>query len=157
LPPLDVIILSHVLEHLRDPVGTLALLRQHMTSRGVLFIEVPHTGRGALRSYPDSPWAPRHDEPHLTFFDEQTLGNLLRVAGFAPVYTSTAGPMYREISPRRYRLPPLRTTLRRLVPPPIMKRLRQSGSRYTTLEDLAPAFRQYGGRRIWVRSVSRPT
>src|SRR5687768_7671534 len=154
LPALDVVVLSHVLEHLCDPVKTLAMLRSHLAPGGLLFVEVPHMGVAQLSGYPDSPWAPRHDEPHLTFYDERTLAGSLRAAGFDVRFVSSAGPNYQEVSAWRYRLPPLLPTMRRLVPPSLMTMLRRSGSRHATLDHLAPAFDAYGGNRIWLRSVS---
>ncbi|KKU87203.1 MAG: Methyltransferase [Candidatus Beckwithbacteria bacterium GW2011_GWC2_47_9] len=38
----DFIILSHVLEHLRDPVGVLRLIREKLASAGFMYIEVPN-------------------------------------------------------------------------------------------------------------------
>ena len=155
LPKLDLVVSTHVVEHLRDPVATLELARSRMNAAATLFVEVPHMGITLLRGYPDSPWAPRHDEPHVTFFDVTSLAWVLEAAGFRPVLVRTAGPMYTPISALRYHLPPLLPTLRRFVPRSIMSRLRRSGSRHATLAHLAPLFDAYGGDRIWVRSVSR--
>lgn len=155
LPPLDLVVSTHVVEHLRRPVTTLEMARAHMNPRGTLFVEVPHMGAELLRGYPDSPWAPRHDEPHVSFFDAASLSRVLTGAGFVPTYVDTAGPMYTPISAVRYHLPPLLPTVRRLVPRAVMGRLRRTGSTHATLEHLAPAFDAYGGNRIWLRSVSR--
>jgi hypothetical protein len=155
LPELDLVVSTHVVEHLRDPVATLALARTRMSRGATLFVEVPHMGLGLLKGYPDSPWAPRHDEPHVTFFDVDSLSRVLEAAGFTPLLVRTAGPLYTPVSALRYRLPPLLPTLRRVVPRSIMGRLRRTGSRHATLEHLAPLFDAYDGNRIWVRSVSR--
>jgi SAM-dependent methyltransferase len=62
--PWDLIILSHVLEHLREPAETLESIRSRLAPGGLLYVEVPNITRNGLRSYPDHFWAPRYDEPH---------------------------------------------------------------------------------------------
>ncbi len=155
LPAIDLVVISHVLEHLRNPVDTLALVRERMAPDGLLYVEVPHMGERLLASYPDSPWAPRHDEPHITFFDTTTLGRVLEAAGFTPGFLETAGPQYHDVSALRYHLPPLLPTLRRIVPRTIMRQLRRAPTAHASLDHLAPEFDKYGGKRIWLRSISR--
>lgn len=155
--PFDVIVLSHVLEHLRTPVETLAMLRSHLRPEGLLYVEVPHVSPDALTRYPDSPWAPRHDEPHLTFFGAAQLRALLERAGYRADFVETAGPAYRDVSALRYALPPLMPTVRRLVPRSLLQKLqRQQGVQRATLPERSPDFYAYGGYRIWLRSVSQP-
>lgn len=155
LPPIDLVVISHVLEHLRNPVETLALVRERLAPDALLYVEVPHMGESLLVGYPDSPWAPRHDEPHITFFDTTTLGRVLEAAGFAPQFLETAGPAYHDVSAVRYHLPPLLPTLRRIVPPAIMRQLRRAPTAHASLDNLAPEFDKYGGKRIWLRSISQ--
>ena len=137
-------------------MATLATLREHMASDGLLYVEVPHVSPRALTGYPDSPWAPRHDEPHLTFFGETQLTKVLHQAGFRTEFINTAGPLYRDVSPWRYQLPPLMATVRRLVPRGLLALLKRQGAvQRATLSDRSPDFYAYGGNRIWLRSVSR--
>jgi SAM-dependent methyltransferase len=74
----DIIICSHVLEHIVDPYNTLGSLRQHLSSEGVLYVEVPM-----------EIWrrAPLRDEPvtHINFFTRDSLNYLLSRAGFQVV------------------------------------------------------------------------
>lgn len=153
----DIIVLSHVLEHLRDPVATLRRLRERLTPRGLLYVEVPNIPAGSLTRYPDHPWAPRFDEPHLTFFSEATLRGVLERAGLAVAFLSTAGPHYREVPAWRYRMPPLVPLAASLLPAGVKRFLRRQ--RFTapvqTFGAAGPFF-QYGGAGIWLRSVSTP-
>ena len=153
--PFDIIVLSHVLEHLLNPVTILGQLRTHLRPGGLLYVEVPHVSPDALGRYPDSPWAPRHDEPHLTFFGAGELTRVLERAGLRVQFAETAGPEYRDVSALRYRLPALMPTVRRLVPRGLLQRVRSQG-RQVTLAERAPAFYSYGGYRIWLRSISTP-
>jgi 2-polyprenyl-3-methyl-5-hydroxy-6-metoxy-1,4-benzoquinol methylase len=67
----DLVVMSHVLEHLSDPVGYLSHLRESvLTPGGSLLIEVPN-----LYSH-DS-----FEVAHLLAFSPHTLGEVLRKAG----------------------------------------------------------------------------
>jgi len=71
--PFDVITMSHVLEHLPEPISFLSTLREHvLKTDGVLFIEVPNL-------YGHSCFEPAH----LYSFTDKTLTMMLRAAGFA--------------------------------------------------------------------------
>jgi SAM-dependent methyltransferase len=74
----DVLILSHVLEHVRDVRPALDYLRQFMTERAVIYAEVPD----ALR-YVDFAWSPFQDfnTEHINHFSEVCLRNLLGQCG----------------------------------------------------------------------------
>ena len=153
---LDLIVLSHVLEHLLDPHTILRLIHASLAPGGVLYIEVPNIPVESLLLYPDHVWAPRFDEPHITFFSVSTLRNLLESAGFEPLFCDTAGPEYKYISPLRFRLPPMRWFLQGLLPPALFLFLRRQ--RFTQpfrVQEREGSFDQYGGFRIWIRSVSR--
>lgn len=75
----DLIRLSHVLEHMRDPIGTLKTLRDWLTPDGVLYVEVPNIEveaqervRGKLFHY-----------GHINNFTPVTLRALAAMAGLA--------------------------------------------------------------------------
>jgi len=152
----DVVVLSHVLEHLREPRAVLELIRRSLVPGGVFYVEVPNIPRESLRRFPDNPWAPRWDEPHITFFDVDALKRLMGAAGFEERFCDTGGPYYRYIPGWRFRLPPGKATLLNLLPRPVFHFLRgqtfTSGMRVQTRE---PSFYEYGGFRIWIRSVWR--
>ena len=71
-PPFDLVSMSHVLEHLPDPVGYLTVLREKLlTSNGWLLVEVPNLYC--------------HDSfeiAHLTNFSAHTLRQTLHQAGY---------------------------------------------------------------------------
>lgn len=71
----DLIVCSHVLEHLGDPLATVVALRRHLTELGTLYVEVPM-----------EIWrrAPLPEEPvtHVNFFTVDSLRFLLERAGY---------------------------------------------------------------------------
>lgn len=74
---LDLITMSHVLEHIYDPPALLATVRAALGDEGRLLIEVPCLT------------APERNPPglfaveHINYFDAASLENLLRISGFA--------------------------------------------------------------------------
>lgn len=74
---LDLISMSHVLEHIYDPPALLAIVRRAMADDGRLLVEVPCLV------------APERNPPglftleHVNFFDAASLEKLLRISGFA--------------------------------------------------------------------------
>ncbi len=152
----DLIILSHVLEHVRDPRRVLTLLGSRLRSGGLLYIEVPHVPLETLERYPDHPWAPRFDEPHLTFFSRSSLGYLVRVTGFDPVTLEAAGPAYRPISALRYRTPSVRAAVLSLMPTSLVRFLRRRTLTrpFQTFAAQDPFYR-YAPDGIWLRSLLR--
>ncbi len=151
----DLVTLSHVLEHLLDPRTVLELIHARLAPGGVLYIEVPNIPSDSLLRYPDHVWAPRYDEPHITFFSMRTLQNLLETAGFEVRFFDTAGPNYKYISRLRFQRTSIRWSLQGLLPAPVFHWLRrQSFTAPLRLKEREESFYQYGGVRIWIRSVS---
>jgi SAM-dependent methyltransferase len=80
---LDLVSLSHVLEHLADPLASLRRMRDALGPGGMLLFEVPCL------------IAPQLNPPglytleHLNYFDETSLANLLAMAGFSIVEANT--------------------------------------------------------------------
>ena len=84
--PCDLVIMSHVLEHFTDPKGLLVRVLQALAPRGIAIIEVPNDIDGIER-YNGS------DEPHVTFFEKQSLSTLLhKISGIEVVDIFEAGP-----------------------------------------------------------------
>ncbi len=152
----DLIILSHVLEHVRDPRRVLTLLGSRLRPGGLLFLEVRHVPLEMLGKYPDHPWAPRWDEPHLTFFSRSSLTYLVHMTGFAPVHHGAAGPAYRPISALRYRTPPLRSVALRALSSPLVRFLRRRtvARPLQTFAAREPFYRSAPDG-IWLRSLLR--
>lgn len=72
----DLIILSHVLEHLRDPVGEIAKIMAHMNDGGGLYIEVPDARVFFLSSLQNA---------HLYYFTPTTLVHYLAPLGLKAI------------------------------------------------------------------------
>ena len=68
----DLIVMSHVLEHVTAPKNFIKDATRNLRNGGVLFIEVP------CLDYQHKPI----DEPHLLFFDKKSMQHLLITAGF---------------------------------------------------------------------------
>lgn len=154
----DVITISHVFEHLLNPVEILKLVRQSLAPGGVLYIEVPNIPAESLLKYPDHIWAPRFDEPHITFFSLDTLRDMLVREGFDPFFCDTSGPEYRYISGWRFNTPSLRWLAQELMPKPLFHYLRnRSFTKSVRVQDREESFYQYGGFRIWLRTISHVT
>lgn len=74
---LDLVTMSHVLEHIYDPPALLSTVRAALGEAGRLLIEVPCLT------------APERNPPglfsveHINYFDAASLENLLRISGFA--------------------------------------------------------------------------
>ena len=63
----DILIFSHVLEHVADPLGFLTLFTNKLNNGGQVFIEIPCMD-----------WKHKNlDEPHLLFFDKPAMNILL--------------------------------------------------------------------------------
>ena len=77
----DLIVLTHILEHIYDPVLVLNKLRRNLKTSGHLLIEVPlwesleHQPMGVLTF------------EHVNYFTEKTLNVLLNSTGFEVVFT----------------------------------------------------------------------
>jgi len=69
----DLIIMSHVLEHIEDPLQYLSKISESLREGGALFIEVP---------YRDFMYK-KIVEPHLLFFNKVSLSKLLENVGFS--------------------------------------------------------------------------
>lgn len=77
--PYDLVILSHVLEHVRDVKPALEYVKPFLSGRGLLYVEVPDASR-----YAQFAWSPFQDfnSEHINHFSLPTLTNLLRRCGF---------------------------------------------------------------------------
>jgi len=79
--PVDLVVLSHVLEHVSDPRKFLETHCARLKSGGAIFIEVPCDD-----------WKHKSiDEPHLLFFNNKSLSELLFSLGFVNLVLSYHG------------------------------------------------------------------
>ena len=92
----DVVHLSEVLEHLRDPAEAVRLARDMLVPGGVLCVAVPNDYNPLQRAARDvvglEPWwvAPPH---HLNYFDFDSLEALVRNCGLQVLRRETSFPM----------------------------------------------------------------
>ncbi|MDD5226431.1 MAG: class I SAM-dependent methyltransferase [Candidatus Omnitrophica bacterium] len=83
----DCMILSGVLEHIRDILKALFLMREILSENGLIFFDVPDAA--GFAQYPDAPFQQFSTE-HINFFSEVSLENLMRRHGFIPVFSERA-------------------------------------------------------------------
>ena len=78
LGPFDLVMLSHVLEHLLEPVSALTSLKKLLPQGGSIYLETPDASR-----YTGRPFVPYYffDTEHINHFDQVSLANLARAAG----------------------------------------------------------------------------
>ena len=82
-PKFDLIVISHVVEHLFDPVKYLrALKNKYLAEGGSILIEVPNFFGKAASVF---------DFPHLHYFHDATLRLLMKKAGLHIHYAETQG------------------------------------------------------------------
>lgn len=78
----DVILMSHVLEHLEDPAAELRAMKTVLRERGTIFLEVPNMSGHRRLPIDDN-------RSHLHFFSATSLSRLLAMEGFEVVATAT--------------------------------------------------------------------
>lgn len=104
----DVVVMSHVVEHLADPCGVLERVHDALVPGGVLYVAVPDMGSVQFQLLGER-WNVMNPLVHFQFFNQASLERLLGDAGF-------------EIE-ERIEHPPFRDD----VAPPWMKLLRDLG------------------------------
>ena len=86
----DAITLSHVIEHVPDPVGTLRSCRDLLEPNGTLVCVTPNTGSLGARSFGAS-WLHWDPPRHLNLFDPASLERAVREAEFEVERIATPG------------------------------------------------------------------
>jgi SAM-dependent methyltransferase len=72
LPRYDLITLTHVLEHLRQPVAGLVWIRRHLAAGGIAVVEVPNWA-DRMRPLWGRRYRPLELGDHVSFFERDTL------------------------------------------------------------------------------------
>jgi 2-polyprenyl-3-methyl-5-hydroxy-6-metoxy-1,4-benzoquinol methylase len=143
--PYDLMVMSHFLEHLQDPVGYLAAQRRRIATGGLLFVEVPN----ADYRFKD------HDQPHLSFFEVETLTRVVESAGFEVVRIDTCGAPASEI--RRARSGKSKKPGHQHTPWRRLRRwAREKVAALHAEKSRAkrdPHLETYGGDRRWIRAI----
>ena len=86
----DIIHLSHVLEHVLEPVEALSALRPHLDPNGRIVVLVPNAGGGLAELF-GADWFQLDAPRHLWGFTPNSLELAMREAGFEVVKTSFNG------------------------------------------------------------------
>jgi 2-polyprenyl-3-methyl-5-hydroxy-6-metoxy-1,4-benzoquinol methylase len=86
----DVIFLSHLLEHLEDPMGTLKIISRILKPDGVLIIKCPNFG-SLMSKIMRTDWGWLAPPEHLYHFTPKTITNMLNKAGISDITISTIG------------------------------------------------------------------
>jgi SAM-dependent methyltransferase len=84
----DVICLIHVIEHLHDPLGTLAECRRVLKPNGRLVLATPNSASLGHRRF-KSNWVSLDPPRHVMIFDPPTMRRLLDQAGFEIEWLTT--------------------------------------------------------------------
>ena len=92
LPPVNVVTMNHVIEHLPDPHAVLCALRERMRAGAVLEGQTPATDSLERRVF-GTVWSGYHSPRHTVVFSRSGLAGLLARAGFdAPQVTAAFNP-----------------------------------------------------------------
>lgn len=83
-PTFDCIIATHVIEHIYEPVDFVKALAARLNPGGSLILAAPHMG-SLFRHIMGRRWPSFKYPEHVTFFDQKTLPDLFRRAGFKTV------------------------------------------------------------------------
>ncbi len=86
--PYDVITLSHVIEHVHDPIGTLRACRELLTPRGRVIVATPNVGALMHRRF-GRHWLSLDPPRHLCLFSTDSLRMAAERAGFGHVEVRT--------------------------------------------------------------------
>jgi 2-polyprenyl-3-methyl-5-hydroxy-6-metoxy-1,4-benzoquinol methylase len=78
----DVVFMSHIIEHVIDPVATVAAVERLLAPGGVLYIETPNVGSLDARVWKQR-WGLIHYPRHLYLFDRDTISSLLTSSSLA--------------------------------------------------------------------------
>ena len=92
--PFDVISMTHVIEHLVEPVAVVARCRALLAPGGLMFVTAPHRPSGWDESTPKlelwRAWSYNHVPAHLQYFSERSMHRLAEAAGCRVVTWSHA-------------------------------------------------------------------
>ncbi len=90
----DLVVISHVLEHISDPINFLKAVAKKIKEDGYLFVEVPDIRRPKIKVLYSSFFA----ATHLFLFSPNTLAMVLAKAGFRIIAQSNAKRGFRVLA-----------------------------------------------------------
>jgi len=86
----DMIIARYVLEHLRDPAGTVKRLAQYLRPGGLLFFSVPNTESIGAR-WKGNLWYARKDPTHISLLSPRSWIDAVQVSGLSVLKETSDG------------------------------------------------------------------
>jgi len=85
----DIVIMSHVVEHLIDPIRVIKSILEILGEAGVVFFELPNDNKGSVKDLVSS----NHEGSfHLHYFNVKTFQETIRKAGGEIINVTTYGP-----------------------------------------------------------------
>lgn len=110
----DVVVVNHVLEHLKSPLIILKSIRKKLCLNGILVISVPNIG-GLIPRIQKENWPSLQPSQHLYQFTPQTIKLLLKKVGFKPIKIITENRIF------KYRYKILNLILNKFINPLLEK------------------------------------
>lgn len=98
----DAVVISHLLEHVENPIDALVEAKRITRVEGMLFLFVPNIGSARARARLNT-WSPLMPVDHVWHFTPSTLESLVKRAGWTPV--STRSTALNDASPHRWARP----------------------------------------------------
>lgn len=92
IEPFDVITLAHVIEHVHHPVEVMKVCYRLLRPNGFLWIETPNIASIGHRLFGES-WRGLEPPRHLVLFNSNSIGNILRAAGFTKIENQPYRPL----------------------------------------------------------------
>lgn len=80
----DLVIIVHMLEHVKDPMAALVKIRACLRPGGMIYAVTPDTGSLSERIF-GKRWFFYQDESHCSLFDSRRFSELLGAAGFKDI------------------------------------------------------------------------
>jgi len=85
----NVILLSHLLEHITEPVGLLKKIVRRLKPGGLVYVKVPNYGSYSVRYFLKGKWPSFLPLQHVWYFDRRSLQSLFSIADLTPVHIYT--------------------------------------------------------------------
>ena len=100
---MDVVAMSHILEHVTDPSAVMAHVRARMAPGGWVYVAVPDLGSTHFAIF-GKRWDAVNPLAHLQNFTEGSLRHLLEACSFARIERIRHPPVDEDVAPRWMRL-----------------------------------------------------
>ena len=86
----DIIVLWDVIEHVKYPLETILLLKQHLKKDGIIILSTPNIG-ASISKVMKSKWAFMTPPEHLCFFDKKSMNTMIEKTNGKIDYWETKG------------------------------------------------------------------